>query len=158
MAQAVPMNVGYGENGHTAQVSWVGPLWKTDREIMQHTVFSAKKGIVNSKGFCDNWRRSVTEQAKGEGKSGKRRRVAFPREVWEEVMKAGLIQYPVGRLENAGNSQPRVVFSAPPTGDRDAQVIFHNMLMDLCQISGRRFSSLLVAETGGEHAVEEDNE
>ena len=61
---------------------------------------------------------------------------------WEEVMTAGMNKYPIGKLLDANTNNPRVVFSAPP-GTRDGRVEYHNMLVDLCHVSLRDFSSLL---------------
>ena len=60
-------------------------------------------------------------------------------------MDAGFKQYPIGKLLDRGKPNSRVQFAAPPVGNRDATVQYHNMLVDLCQVGARRFADLLGA-------------
>eukprot|EP00974_Lingulodinium_polyedra_P121419 11178972-Lingulodinium_polyedra.AAC.1 len=63
---------------------------------MQRTVLLGKP-VVTGKDFCDRMRRTLpcTDGAK-------RRKAAFPRKTWEDIMAAGFAQYPVGKLLGAG--------------------------------------------------------
>ena len=120
---------------------------------MQRTLLVGK-AVVFAKIFCDNWRRPV---AVGEG--AKKRKVAFPKKVWEEVMAAAFQQFPVGRLVDVGTNRSRVIFSAPPLVGRDRKVYYHNLLMDMFGISARHFSSVLArapdaVASGGQHIDE----
>ena len=69
-------------------------------------------------------------------------------------MQAGLSAYPVGKLVGAGTPDSKVVFFEPPRAEnsRSTLVRYHNLLVDLCQITARRFSTLL-AETAQKMVV-----
>ena len=69
-------------------------------------------------------------------------------------MATGLLQYPIGELRDTGTHISRVVLFTPAASDlaRSTQVRYHNMLMDLCQVSARKFLSLLMKK----NAEEED--
>jgi hypothetical protein len=143
--QGVAMGVGYGPNGETVQVSNAACPWGTDREIMKKTVLRGKSK-VSAKEVCDAIRSSVPNPQD----TSKKRKVALPRRAWEEVMTAGFAKYPVGKLVNAGAADAHVQFAAPPAQDatRAAKVRYHNMLVDLCQVSLRQFTTLLAQEDG----------
>ena len=139
VADGVPMTVGYGLDGVTAQRSWTeSALFKTDRDLMQRTLLRGKP-MVYAYEVCDSLRRPVT------GPGGKVTRKGFPRAVWEEVMLAGFGKYPVGKMLDAGGTKSRVVFSKPPSHEdgRESLVSYHNMLVDLCQVGARQFRQLL---------------
>lgn len=129
------LDYGYGPGGATAQLSYEGPgvCFKPDREIMQRTVLNGKAKVsVNE--MCGKIRR---KEADG-------KRPGVPKDVFEEVMVAGFAQYPIGKLVDQGRASARVLFSAPPTEDRDARTKYHNMLVDLCRVSLRQFSKALM--------------
>ena len=136
-AQAgVPMDVGYGPNGSSAQTPSGENdecFWK-DRVVMQRTVLRGKP-VVTVAEMC-----GILRQKRGAHRPG------MPKAAFEEVMAAGFKQWPVGKLVDAGTGKARVVFSKPPAGDRDAMTHFHNMLVDLCQVSLRQFSRALTRE------------
>ena len=67
----------------------------------------------------------------------------MPAPDFESVMTAGFEEYPVGKLLGKGSNNSRVVFAAPPSGDRNLIVKYHNMLVDLCQVSNREFTEAL---------------
>eukprot|EP00974_Lingulodinium_polyedra_P130811 11215302-Lingulodinium_polyedra.AAC.1 len=78
--------------------------------------------------------------------NGKKKKVSFPKAVWEEIMESGFASYPVGKLLDRGNKNARVQFAAPPSNsDPVALRVYHNNLMNLCQIGARRFADLLGA-------------
>ena len=60
-------------------------------------------------------------------------------------MAAGFRQYPVGKLVDAGKPTSRVTFSTPPERSalRPEKAAYHILLMGLCQVSSRRFTTLL---------------
>ena len=116
---------------HAPPTEWSGEgdLWKSDREIMQRTVLLGRP-VAHAQTFRDLVRRQVTASA-----GRKAARVGFPIKVWEEIMAAGLERYPVGRLMGRGTGQSRVVFAAPPGAiDQVSQTIYHNYLVDMCQV------------------------
>ena len=92
-----------------------------------------------------------------DGSNGKKKNVAFPKRVWEEVMAEGFKQYPVGKLLERGTPRSRVQFTAPPRGSRHEMVVYHNMLVDLCQVGARRFGDLLGEYAAKHHADESAN-
>ena len=57
-------------------------------------------------------------------------------------MTACIKQWPVGKLVDAGTPKERVALTIPPTQEdgREAMTKFHNMLVDLCQVSFRHYS------------------
>jgi hypothetical protein len=112
---------------------------------MQKTMQKGK-AVLKAKEFCDTFRRSDTS-----GPDQKKRKVAFPRTVWEEVMTAGFAQYPVGKLLDAGTNNSRVQFSEPPgpSASRGEKVRYHNQLVDLCQMTCRGFTKLLAESAEG---------
>ena len=69
----------------------------------------------------------------------------MPKPQFQEVMTAGFKQWPVGKLVDAGKPKARVVLTRPPTQEdgREAMTKFHNMLVDLCQVSLRQCSHSL---------------
>ena len=87
VAEGVPIHVGYGPGGQSAQVSWDQELlWLSDRELMQRTILKGKL-VVLARGICQNIRR----------KAGNKGQI-FPQKAWEEVMKAGFASLPHGKL------------------------------------------------------------
>jgi hypothetical protein len=141
LGEGVALSVGYGPDGHSAQASWAGAVWKSDREIMYKTVLMGKPE-VRATSFRDSVRWSQVNPLN----PNKNRRVGFPVKVWEEVMAAGLAAYPIGRLVDAGTPASRVIFARPPQPtNRRLLVTYHNMLVDLCRVGARQFSTLLGA-------------
>ncbi|CAL1142860.1 unnamed protein product [Cladocopium goreaui] len=67
-------------------------------------------------------------------------------DTWEQVVKAALALYPIGKLEAAGTSKSKLVFSQVPTQNAK-RVAFHNMLVDSCQVSVRQWCDSLQKET-----------
>jgi hypothetical protein len=99
----IAMNVGYGSNGVSAQTNgalagYAGER-KPDRVIMLRTIMRGKVSVT-SKEICDGMRHK-----------GKLR---YPNKAWEEVMRAGFAQFPVGRLIDAGTRTSRVLLSQWP--------------------------------------------
>jgi hypothetical protein len=131
--QGVGMDVGYGLDGSSAQVSYsgAGSYFMKDREVMRRTILRGKP-VVSVADMCGVLRR----------KEGSRR-PGMPKNLYQEVMQAAFKTYPIGRLENPGTATARVVFSAPPENDRDAKTKYHNMLVDVCQVSLREFTQAL---------------
>ena len=60
---------------------------------------------------------------------------------WEAVMKAGFEKYPIGKLLEEGTIGSHVVFVAPPLGQPAHMCIYHNLMVDLCQVSLRIFTT-----------------
>ena len=119
---------------NNAQESFLGlcpaaDFWKTDREIMQRTVWLGRP-VVTAIAF--RARRSVLS---ADGK--KKTRFGFLLKV------SALAQYPIARLRVPGTPQPRIVFAAPP-GPQNP-VAQTRYLVDLCQVGPRRFQSHLGA-------------
>ena len=141
----IALSVGYGRDGQQVQQIGGRPthIQLTDREVMQKTL-NIGKPIVTSKQFCDSNRVAVPNTTSDN--SVKRRRTAFPRPLWEAIMEAGFAIYKVGKLEHAGTTNSRVVFFQPPlpSADRATKVAYNNALVDLCQMSARRFTTLLM--------------
>ena len=139
LSDAVPMTVGFGPNGVSVQVfkPGQGSAWKTDREIVQYTALRGKQEVKCGE-VCHNLRHNVLC-------GGRTKRQALPQDVWDEVMKAGLLQYPVGRLVDVGTKSSRVFWNVPPSPEdgRDAMAVWHNHWMDLCGMSGRDARKLL---------------
>jgi len=137
LEDAISFDVGYGPAGVTAQASWKEPtLWMTDRDVMQRTVLKGRP-VVKYNVFCDGPRREQTAA------NGVKKTLGFPKVIWEEIMAAGFAQFPVGKLVDSGTKDSRVEFSEPPTDTRERQVAYHNMLVDLCGVGARQFSTLL---------------
>lgn len=67
------------------------------------------------------------------------------KEAWEQVVKAALALYPVGKLEAAGTVKTKLTFSEIPEQNAK-RVAFHNMLVDACQVSLRQWSEALQKE------------
>ena len=95
---------------------------------------------VSAKKFCDNYR--CPKPSDG---GSKRKKIAFPRKAWEEVVAAAFAQFPVGQLVGQGTPHCKAVFYAPPPAmaARSTKVRYHNLLVDMCQVSARKFSTLL---------------
>ena len=133
LSEGVPITRGYGPQGASVQIfkQGQGAAWKSDREIVQYTAMRGKTEVKCAE-VCQNLRRNVQF---GE----KTKRLALPQEVWEQVMRAGLGQHPIGRLVDIGTRTSRVVWDTPPTPaeGRDAMVVWHNHLVDLCGVTGR---------------------
>ena len=129
----VAMTYGYGPEGASAQISYEdgGDYFLPDRDIMQRTVLRGKP-VVTVAEMSGLIRKKVGNKKPG-----------VPKKVFEEVMEAGFAKYPLGKLLEKGTKNSRVVFCAPPTSGRDAITHYHNMLVDLCQVSLRQFTSLL---------------
>ena len=62
-------------------------------------------------------------------------------------MTAGFARYPVGKLVGGNRENSHVVFFKPPeeSDGPDRLITYHNMLVDLCQVGGRHFRTLLAA-------------
>eukprot|EP00973_Karenia_brevis_P062090 8635542-Karenia_brevis.AAC.1 len=57
--EGVAMTVGYGPDGHSAQVSWgEEPPFRTDRQLMQLTILKGR-ACIKAKDVCDSVRRFV---------------------------------------------------------------------------------------------------
>ena len=69
----------------------------------------------------------------------------FTHKGMEDVMSAGFAAHLVGELEDAGKKTSRIIWARVPTQSdgREALVLWHNHLVDLCCMTGREFRSLL---------------
>lgn len=134
----IPLTEGYGDGGQSVQDVHLF----TDRDVMRRTILRGD-AVVLKEHMVD-----VLKKAK----PGEKRRQTIGSRNWEAVMRAGLAKFPVGKLLDAGTSNSRVVFAAPPLHNPLAKVVYHNLLVDLCQVSLRRFTTELTtkqAQTGG---------
>ena len=124
------LKVGLGTDGASVQTT---PSFLSDREIVRRTIMKGKAKVM----FQDlSLRRMVDSE------SGKKVKESVPKETWEEVMGASLAAFPVAKLGERGTKKTFVEFCQPPT-DPKARVLFHNMLVELCQISLRRYGELM---------------
>ena len=96
------------------------------------------KHVVKAGEVCGNLRQEVQI-------AGKTKRVGLPTKVWEDVMSVGFAAHPVGELVDAGKKTSRIIWARVPTQSdgREAMVLWHNHLVDLCRMTGREFRSLL---------------
>lgn len=152
--QAVAMDVGYGSNGVSVQLlrtDETEPLM-SDRLIMKITVMEGRPRVEWKS--VKNKLRDIKEQA-----DGSKKRLTVTKSNWETVVKAAFEQYPVGELQNAGLADATACFFGPPSqGDgRDRIVYHHNLLMDLCQVSGRGFRQKLVLWESKQPRVDGEN-
>ena len=58
-------------------------------------------------------------------------------------MKAGFQKYPIGKLVNEGTTNSSIVLAAPPIGNPAHMLVYHNLLVDPCQVSMRSFTTEL---------------
>ncbi|CAK0813141.1 unnamed protein product [Prorocentrum cordatum] len=115
------MGVGHGEGGAQVQRPDVGAVILKDREMMKKTLMRGGARV-----FCPDACDSISAVSAGEG--AKRSRKALRRAHWEAVMRAGLEKYRVGTFVHRTDSE------APPQGDAAAAGMFHNRLMEMCQL------------------------
>ena len=129
VADGIRMDIGYGPDGVSVQ----GPgAVKKDREIMQKVVLRGQVSVT-AREICDSMRYMHKPQDE--------RKKALPKSHFEKVMEAGFAQYPVAKLVGKGTDSCKVVFATPPVGDRKKQIVYHNLLVDLCMVSLRQFTS-----------------
>lgn len=125
----IALSLGYGENGATVQDSTLF----TDREVTRRTVLRGTAVV----------RKQDVLAVMKKKKSGERSKTSLKATNWEAVMKAGFANYPIGKLEHGGTNQSSIVLAAPPLGNPVHMRIYHNLLVDLCQVSMRTFTSEL---------------
>ncbi|CAK0801158.1 unnamed protein product [Prorocentrum cordatum] len=139
ITDGAPMTRGYGPRGGTVQAfaEGQGEAWKTDRDIVRYTL-QRGKGVVKCSEICGNLRREAMV-------NGRKKRLGLPQKVWEDVMAAALAQCPVGDLLEVGTPRSRVQWRAPPSAaaGREAMVKWHNLLVDMCRLTGREVRALL---------------
>ena len=110
--------------------------WMSDRDIFRRTVLRGKMEVT----YGDlSLRKTETLD------DGKKKKVAVSKDTWEQVVKAALALYPIGKLEAAGTSKSKLVFSQVPTQNAK-RVAFHSMLVDSCQVSVRQWCESLQKE------------
>ena len=68
---------------------------------------------------------------------GKTKKLSAPKDTWMEVMQAGFAEYPVAKIQSEA-----VEFSSVPEED-GPRIAFHNYLMDLCNVTLRKFGECL---------------
>lgn len=128
------MAKGYNDAGLSVQLP---ASWMSDRDIFRRTVLRGKMEVT----YGDlSLRKTETLD------DGKKKKVAVSKDTWEQVAKAALALYPIGKLEAAGTSKSKLVFSQVPTQNAK-RVAFHNMLVDSCQVSVRQWCDSLQKET-----------
>lgn len=128
------MAKGYNDAGLSVQLP---ASWMSDRDIFRRTVLRGKMEVT----YGDlSLRKTETLD------DGKKKKVAVSKDTWEQVVKAALALYPIGKLEAAGTSKSKLVFSQVPTQNAK-RVAFHNMLVDSCQVSVRQWCDSLQKET-----------
>ena len=128
------MAKGYNDAGLSVQLL---ASWMSDRDIFRRTVLRGKMEVT----YGDlSLRKTETLD------DGKKKKVAVSKDTWEQVVKAALALYPIGKLEAAGTSKSKLVFSQVPTQNAK-RVAFHNMLVDSCQVSVRQWCDSLQKET-----------
>ena len=128
------MAKGYNDAGLSVQLL---ASWMSDRDIFRRTVLRGKMEVT----YGDlSLRKTETLD------DGKKKKVAVSKDTWEQVAKAALALYPIGKLEAAGTSKSKLVFSQVPTQNAK-RVAFHNMLVDSCQVSVRQWCDSLQKET-----------
>lgn len=127
------MAKGYNDAGLSVQLP---ASWMSDRDIFRRTVLRGKVEVT----YGDlSLRKTETLD------DGKKKKVAVSKDTWEQVVKAALALYPIGKLEAAGTSKSKLVFSQVPTQNAK-RVAFHNMLVDSCQVSVRQWCESLQKE------------
>ena len=138
-SDGVAMHVGYGPGGTSARVSWAvsvaGPLQKTDREIMQRFLL---RGEVEVK--LDVWCSALKVSKQ---KWDRAMEIVFPKNVVEEVVKASLVVYFVGKSLDEGTNGSRIVLCERPR-ERDATITSHNDFMNLVRASSRQYTQAFV--------------
>ena len=128
------MKKGYNDAGLSVQLP---ASWMSDRDIFRKTLLRGKMEVT----YADlSLRKTETLD------DGKKKKVAVSKDTWEQVVKAALALYPIGKLEGAGTSKSKLVFSQVPTQNAK-RVAFHNMLVDSCQVSLRQWCESLQKET-----------
>ena len=133
VAQGVAMNVGYGKDGASAQLSAEGAPMCLDRDVVRRTVMKGLP-IVMVKTLLDGYRVTCGQD---------KQRKAFPFDAFGEVMEAAFKQYPVGRYVNKGYRDSYVEFAAHPLCDQQLMILYHNLLVDMCQVSARKFTTVI---------------
>ena len=123
---------GFGPENATAQEP---RSFMSDREILRRTVLTGKTVVT----FKDVSLRKVEKTDDGKKKS------SVSKQNWEQVMKAAFARYPIGKLENPGTNQARVLFVAIPE-DAQTRVQLHNMLVRACQLTVRAWADALAKQ------------
>ena len=122
------MAKGFGPNDESVQI----PVsFLSDREIARRTVLRGKSHVS----FGDLSLRKVETTA-----DGSRRKATVTKECWGQVMSAAFEKYPIGKFDRGA-----VHFSQPPD-EPSERAIFHNYLVDCCQVSLRQFAEALSKE------------
>lgn len=136
------MKVGIALAGELAQDP---PSFLADREIFRRTLMCGKTVVQ----FKDVSLRKVEQAA-----DGKKSKLSVRKAQWEQVMAAGLSQYPVGKLEDAGTEKARVLFAEIPT-EASERVQMHNMLVRACQVTLRQWADQLSKQAKKRRADDE---
>ena len=124
----VSMETGYGPGGASAQVSMEGAPLRGDRYLMQRAVLRGSP-VVYAKEIID-----ATRVRTASGNAGAQRKAVTLISI-KEVMVAGFQKYPVGKFVDGDSRSAHIVFAEPPLADRNLMMLYHNMLIDLCQVS-----------------------
>lgn len=130
-SQGVPLTVGYAEDGSSVQGA--NPFWP-DRKIMLKVVTRGEP-VVKTSTMMGNIRKHFPARP-----GVPATRPGIPAKKFEAVMRAAFAKYPIATLLDEGTSRSRVVFARPPEGNREQMTLYHNMLVDLCQVSLRTFT------------------
>ena len=109
----------------------------SDREIMRRTVLRCKSSVV----FPDlSLRKMVTyEDVQG---VEKKRKISVPQAPWEQVAQAALKKYAFGKVIKSDCGKTTVHFAEPTTESRE-RILFHNALVNCCQVTLRQFGDVL---------------
>lgn len=142
------MEVGYGENGAQVQRPDEGHVILKDREVMKKTLLRGE-AICFGSDVCGSISAALPRVD-----GAKRRRSSLALRHWDSVMKAALEQYRVGKFVSALDSErqdrPRqsyIQIELPPASDEAMQRLYHNRMMQMCQLALATFSHS-VAERG----------
>lgn len=128
------MAKGYNNAGESVQLP---RSWMSDREIFRRTVLRGKMEVV----YGDLSLRKTETLT-----NGQKKKLAVSKDTWEQVVKAALDLYPIGKLEGSGTAKAKLIFSEVPLQPAK-RIAFHNMLVQSCQVSVRMWCESLQKET-----------